>query len=51
MEEEEFKKLKIKTWGNDDITNVECLLIEYQRLLLFAQQVEKIVNRIKLSKL
>ena len=49
MEKEEFKKLKIKTWGNADIISVEHLLIEYQKLLLFAQQVEKTVDRLTVS--
>lgn len=49
--EEKPKKLKIKTWSNNDITSVEHLLIEHQKLLLFAQRAEKIVNKIKLSKL
>lgn len=44
--EKEFKKLKIKTWNNANIVNIEQLLIEYKRLLLFAQKIEKIVNRL-----
>jgi hypothetical protein len=44
--EEELKKLKIKTWDGISIKNTEHLLKEYQRLLLFAQKIEKIVNRL-----